>query len=197
MRGPIRSRSSSTVLGAAINVDFVSLTPFSGALYEGEKATLAGGAIVNADHPKYSGSGFLDFFHTDGASATFNVVAASAGAQKLVVRYASGQGNPVPGMQLYVNGVLSPMPPFAPTGSWRVWADSDSVPRHARGREQHAQIRQYDGPVHEHRLYHPDTELHGSVCARFADGEHHTALGYVADFGRKRGLYRDDHQPRQ
>jgi hypothetical protein len=63
---------------------------------EAESAALAGGAVVETDHPGYSGSGFVGGF-TDGhrgtARTTFAVSAASAGSYTLALGYANGTGS--------------------------------------------------------------------------------------------------------
>jgi hypothetical protein len=111
--------------GAPINVDYLSVTPFRGAFYEGESATLSGGATVMADHPRYTGRGFVDFKATSGASATFNVSAEAAGPHTVVLRYAAGEGTAVKGMQTNVNGALAPAVSYASTGSWNYWQSSE------------------------------------------------------------------------
>jgi hypothetical protein len=183
--------------GSPINVDYISLTPFTGALYEAENATLAGGTIVQTNHPRYSGSGFVDFVSTNGASAAFNVAAASSGPQNLVVHYAAGQGSPVTGMQLYVNGASVATPAYASTGSWKIWQDSDPYIVTLAAGNNTAQAREHDGSVHEHRLHHADTERHGSVFAGLANREPHAALEDPPAFRGKCDLLRHDRQPRQ
>jgi hypothetical protein len=111
--------------GPPINVDYVSLTPFRGAFYEAEGATLAGGATVMSDHPRYSGTGFVDFKATSGASVSFDVKAATAGPHTVIVRYGAGSGAPVTGVTLVVNGVQAPATTFASTGAWNIWQSSE------------------------------------------------------------------------
>ena len=92
--------------------------------YEAEDAALASGAKVDAEHNGYSGTGFAGGSWNSGASVTFTVTAATAGAQPVNVRYANGP-NPFDGAKtysVYVNGVEQPQWSFPKTGTWKTWA---------------------------------------------------------------------------
>ena len=56
-------------------------SPADQGYYEGEEATILGGASIAADHSKYSGSGFVANLTTVGSGVTFTVNAAQAGPQ--------------------------------------------------------------------------------------------------------------------
>ena len=65
-----------------------------------------GGAGINTDHSKYSGSGFVDNMTTQGSGVTFTVNAAQAGPQPVHLRYANGPNPSVKTkvVSLLVNG---------------------------------------------------------------------------------------------
>jgi len=100
--------------------------PGPSTVIQAEAAALGGGAAVNSNHAGYTGSGFVDRFTATGASATFTVNAASAGARDVTLRYANGP-NPFTGtktVSLYVNGTKVRQVPLATTGSvWATWGD--------------------------------------------------------------------------
>jgi hypothetical protein len=102
--------------------------------YEAETAGLSGGAGVNTDHAGYSGTGFVDGYWNSGATTSFTVSAASAGAHTLGVRYSNGP-DPFTGtktVSLYVNGTKVKQLALASTGNWDTWAThTEAVPLNA------------------------------------------------------------------
>src|SRR5690242_19647764 len=102
------SRTRLTVL-AILSLFLTLLTlPAAAAptIYELETGTRSGGAVVETDHPGYSGSGFVGGF-TDtnkGAAAVTTTVSASAASYSLTLRYANGTGS-AKTLSLYVAGV--------------------------------------------------------------------------------------------
>ncbi|RKQ86807.1 glucose/arabinose dehydrogenase [Solirubrobacter pauli] len=93
-------------------------------LYEAEEASVFGGAGINTDHSKYSGSGFVDNMTTQGSGVTFTVDAAQAGTQPVHVRYSNGP-NPsakTKVVSLLVNGTEVEPLSLPSTVDWKTWA---------------------------------------------------------------------------
>ncbi|MEV6960300.1 family 16 glycoside hydrolase [Streptomyces sp. NPDC051207] len=94
-------------------------------LYEAEEARLTGTAGINTDHTGYSGSGFVDRYHTEGkAATTFDVTVPEAGDYDVNLRYSNGP-HPYHGtksLSLYVNGEKTRRTELAPTGTWDAWS---------------------------------------------------------------------------
>lgn len=97
----------------------VTAAPANGA-YEAEAAQLSGGAKTNADHPGYTGSGFVDGYWNAGATTTFSVNAAGAGTYRVDIRYANAQNNPSTA-SLYVNGAKVKQTSFPKLANWDTW----------------------------------------------------------------------------
>ena len=92
---------------------------------EAEDAALSGGAAVNNNHPGHTGAGFVDGYWNAGATTTFSVNAAAAGAYNVGLRYANGP-NPFQGtksVSVYVNGTKVKQTRLASTGTWQTWAE--------------------------------------------------------------------------
>jgi hypothetical protein len=92
--------------------------------YEAEDASVFGGAGINTDHSKYSGSGFVDNMTTQGSGVTFTVNAAQAGPQPVHLRYANGP-NPsakTKVVSLIVNGTEVEPLSLPSTADWKTWA---------------------------------------------------------------------------
>ncbi|MFI1990503.1 TIM-barrel domain-containing protein [Actinoplanes sp. NPDC020271] len=96
-----------------------------GALCEAEDLALNGPSAAN-DHRDYTGHGFAAGFEGTGASATFAVAPATAGAQQLTVRYANSTGgdgqNVTRTLTVTVDGVAAGTLSLPPTGNWDTWA---------------------------------------------------------------------------
>ncbi len=91
--------------------------------YEGESATLSGGAKVMTDHKDYSGTGFVaGLYNTLNAKATFNVTVPTAGKYALVLRYADT--NATSNLGLYVNGSKLKNLSLPASGGWDTWKDA-------------------------------------------------------------------------
>ncbi len=100
-------------------------SPGSGVL-QAESASLSGGAKSNDNHPGYTGSGFVDGYWNQGATTSFTVNAAEAGAHDVTLRYANGP-NPFQGtktLSLSVNGGAVRQITLPSTGDWQTWADA-------------------------------------------------------------------------
>ncbi len=92
--------------------------------YEAEEAAVFGGAGINTDHSKYSGSGFVDNMTTQGSGVTFTVNAAQAGPQPVHIRYANGPNPSVKTkvVSLLVNGTEVDPLSLPSTVDWKTWA---------------------------------------------------------------------------
>ena len=92
--------------------------------YEAEEASVFGGAGINTDHSKYSGSGFVDNMTTQGSGVTFTVNAAQAGPQPVHLRYANGPNPSVKTkvVSLIVNGTEVEPLSLPSTIDWKTWA---------------------------------------------------------------------------
>ncbi|RII15639.1 Cycloisomaltooligosaccharide glucanotransferase precursor [Streptomyces sp. YIM 130001] len=92
--------------------------------HEAEEAHLTGSAGIDTEHAGYSGSGFVDGFGEEGASATFDVTAEKAGTYDVALRYANG-GYPEKGtksLSVYVNGEKAKQTELPDTGEWSTWS---------------------------------------------------------------------------
>jgi hypothetical protein len=101
------------------------------ARYEAENGRIAY-ASVAADHPGYSGTGFVDFDSRAGGSVEWTVTASAAGWSELRVRYANGSRAERP-MRLTVNGEPLDILYFGTTGGWDTWRDYTTTPLLAAG----------------------------------------------------------------
>lgn len=91
--------------------------------YEAEGATVSQG-VVEANHPGFSGTGFVNYDNVTGSSVQFTVSAASAGPATLVLGYANGTTIDRP-MDIAVNGsTVSAGRSFAGTGAWTTWTST-------------------------------------------------------------------------
>ncbi|MBC8061706.1 MAG: discoidin domain-containing protein [Clostridiaceae bacterium] len=91
--------------------------------YEGESATLSGGAKVNTDHSGYTGTGFVDGIQTSGSSqALFNVNVATTGYYDVTLRYADAMGSDRT-MSIYVNGTDVKQTVFPNLPTWNDWGN--------------------------------------------------------------------------
>lgn len=104
-------------------IDVVAASAPSGNLLEAELAILSGGAMVAADHPGYSGSGFVGGF-TDGnkgnAAVQFSYEASEAGNYSMKIGYANGTGNDKT-VSLYINGAKQQQIVLSATANWDIW----------------------------------------------------------------------------
>jgi hypothetical protein len=91
--------------------------------YEAEDAALLNTSVAT-DHTNYSGTGFVDKYVTlnVGASTTFTVNAASAGANSVSLRYANGTGSSKT-LSVYVNSLKIKQTTLAATANWDTWSD--------------------------------------------------------------------------
>ncbi|MFF3753682.1 CBM35 domain-containing protein [Streptomyces sp. NPDC002018] len=105
------------------------------ATLEAESAALSGGAAVSAEHPGYTGSGFVAGY-TDGnkgrASTSFTVPSAAAGAGSLRIRYANGTTATMT-LSLFVNGTRLRQISLPATANWQTWATRDEPLTYTKG----------------------------------------------------------------
>lgn len=87
--------------------------------YQGEDATLAGGASVESTNAGFNVSGYINFPTTGGSLTWYEVDGNAGGPTNIRLRYALGatSGRTV---EFTVNGVTSSLT-FNPTGSWTTW----------------------------------------------------------------------------
>lgn len=90
--------------------------------FEGESASLSGGAKVNTDHKGYSGTGFVDGYLAVGAAATFSVPTSVTGNYNATLHYANATGS-AKKVSIYVNGALVKQTTLANLANWDTWAD--------------------------------------------------------------------------
>lgn len=101
---------------------YVIETDTAEGVYEAENASITG-AVVDASHPGFSGSGFVDYQHAGGDAVEFTVNVASAGRYALDFRYANGSGaDRLTGLSVNGLAVANGLS-FARTGSWRTWGE--------------------------------------------------------------------------
>jgi Carbohydrate binding module (family 35) len=87
---------------------------------EAENATIFHGT-VDADHPGFSGAGFVNYTNEVGSYVEWTVNAAAAGPVRLTFRYANGTPTNRP-MDIRVNGaVVSAGMAFNSTTTWENW----------------------------------------------------------------------------
>ncbi|TDV57190.1 CBM35 domain-containing protein [Actinophytocola oryzae] len=92
---------------------------------EAESSTLSGGAVVESEHPGYSGTGYVGGFvdaNRGNATATFTVAGATSGNHNLTVRYANGTGA-TRTMSLLVNGSTRQIA-LPATANWDTWTST-------------------------------------------------------------------------
>ncbi|MFF1869106.1 CBM35 domain-containing protein [Kitasatospora herbaricolor] len=108
--------------------------PVTGQL-EAESAVLSGGASVASDHAGFTGSGFVGGFtdaNKGGASTSFAVQSAVAGAGSVRIRYANGTGSAMT-LSLLVNGAKVRQVSLPATANWDTWGTSDQAVTFAAG----------------------------------------------------------------
>src|SRR3954471_24079219 len=97
-----------------------------GAVYEAERARLAGGAFPFHDFPEFTGDGYAGGFWIDGASTTFDVPVVAAGHHRVSLRYRT---EPTPrGLAITLDGKLvlrTVLPASGAAG--QVWAEQAEV----------------------------------------------------------------------
>lgn len=171
-----------------------------GVLCEAEDLQLSGLGTAT-DHRDYTGQGFAAGFEGTGASATFAVTTATAGAQQLTVRYANSTGgdgqNVARTLTVTVDGVAAGTLSLPPTGSWDTWALASVPLTLTAGRHEVALVRTAtdSGNINVDSLavLTPGTAYPGPVTP----GPQDCAYGTVceADTGAKAGgaKFADDH----
>ena len=104
-----------------VNVDNAAVAPLPAGL-EAESAQLSGGAVVESEHPGYSGTGYVGGFvdaNKGNATAMFTLTGVTAGDRTLTIRYANGTGG-TRTMSLVVNGSTRQIS-LPATANWDTW----------------------------------------------------------------------------
>ena len=111
-----------------VNLDNVAVSPAdapaTGTL-EAESAQLSGGAVIETEHPGFTGSGYAGGFtdaNKGNAAASFAVSATAGGSAPVTLRYANGTGG-ARTMSLVVNGSTQQIT-LPATASWDSWGTS-------------------------------------------------------------------------
>lgn len=88
--------------------------------YEAEDATIIQ-RVVEANHPGFSGTGFVNYDNVTGSAVEWTVNAAVAGTATVTIRFANGTAANRP-MDITVNGTLVANDlAFGSTGTWDFW----------------------------------------------------------------------------
>ncbi|HWO65962.1 MAG TPA: family 16 glycoside hydrolase [Umezawaea sp.] len=98
--------------------------PPTAVTYEAERAAISGGAEITTSRPGYTGTGFVYGYWNQGATTSFSVNAATAGAYNVALRYSNGP-NPSAGtksVSVYVNGTKVRQVRLASTTTWDEWS---------------------------------------------------------------------------
>lgn len=112
------------------NVDYLDVTQTGGgpqpetSEHEAEDGTLSGGTAVAANHPGYSGTGFVDYPGGTGPNVkvSWQVTPNVGGLYNLTFRYANGSSStPNRPLTLVVNGITIQSVDFTANGSWTTW----------------------------------------------------------------------------
>jgi glucose/arabinose dehydrogenase len=102
------------------NIDYLIVTPQT---LQAEYAVVSGPKVL-ANHPGYTGTGFVDYINNSGDYVEWLVYKHMAGAVTLNFRYANGATKNRP-LAVWVNGtVIAPELAFPPTGGWNQWANT-------------------------------------------------------------------------
>ena len=88
--------------------------------YQAEDARLSG-AVVKADHSRYTGTGYADYTNATGDYVEFTVNVPAAGRYALEFRYANGGTTDRPLIMSVNNSDGLAIVNFPPTGSWTTW----------------------------------------------------------------------------
>ena len=121
-----------TLLAALLATTYLSPAPaWAADALEAENAVLSGGAVVQTEHPGYTGSGFVGGY-TDGnkgnASTSFSVSSPKAGSGTVTLRYANGTGVAMT-LSLYAGGSKVRQISLPATANWDTWGTAaEAVP---------------------------------------------------------------------
>ena len=170
--------------------------------YEAEDAILADGAGINTDHLDYSGTGFVDGFGNEGASATFTVNVAATGGREIILRYANG--DPESTLSLYINDVKIEQMKMPQTGTgegnWDKWGDKIIIEKLNEGEnsikfkydpEDHARVNLdyitvsdevVDIPIPPGTLYEAENETLEGGAAINNNNPNYSGEGFVEGF---------------
>lgn len=103
----------------------------TGVKYEAEEASLFGKtsatkASVSTVHSGYSGSGFVEGMHQEGAGVTFYADVRTGGDYEVDLRYGNGTGAGQT-ISIYVNGTRVRQTELSPLANWNSWASQAEV----------------------------------------------------------------------
>ncbi|ANZ40390.1 hypothetical protein BBK82_34595 [Lentzea guizhouensis] len=110
------------VLAAALVASGVAAVSAAPTTYQAESAALSGGARAETEHAGYTGSGYVGGFtdaHRGAAAVTVTTSGSTAGANRLVLRYANGTGS-TRTLTLAVNGGTRQLS-LPATAGWASW----------------------------------------------------------------------------
>lgn len=120
----------------------------AGTLYQAETGSTLRSAAAKSEHTGYTGTGFVDFSATSGASMQLdNVSIGTAGAKNLAIRYALGSTT-ARTLDVYVNGTRALTGvTFNPTGGWSSWGSVQvQVPMRVGGNTVRLETTGTEGP---------------------------------------------------
>ncbi len=105
-----------------VNLDHITVTDTITWHYEAENAALSGSAAKDAEHPNYTGTGFVKGFTSIGAAAGFSVNVEDAASYDVKLRYSNGNTDSKT-LSLYLNGSKVKQISLSKTGSWSAWSE--------------------------------------------------------------------------
>jgi dextranase len=88
---------------------------------EAEDARLGGVALLDTEHPGYSGSGYVSGFDQFGSSALYSIILGQAGNYSLKYRYSAGNGT-AGNIALFINGARVKSLTCTGTSDWKTWS---------------------------------------------------------------------------
>ncbi|WNG37978.1 carbohydrate-binding protein [Archangium violaceum] len=105
-----------------VNLDSLTIAPPPPPMLvlEAEDAALSSGAIVQNDHPGYSGRGFVAGYWNSGAATTFTLQASTAGTYSATLKYSNGNGS-ARTVSMVLNGVRTQLT-LPATADWNTWS---------------------------------------------------------------------------
>ena len=106
-----------------VNLDFITLTEATTRHYEGENATLSGGAVIEDEYTGYTGKGYVGGFETENSKVDFQVNVENAADYDVKLRYALGHTDEDKTISLYLNGNKVKQITLARTGGWDIWKE--------------------------------------------------------------------------
>lgn len=108
----------------SINIDSYTVQPEDAIYLQAENSMLSGGTNTNTNHAGYIGTGFVDSWVSQGATASFAVQCDVTGYYDLLIRYSNGEASSKR-LSLYVNGskVETIDFPVVSAANWEMWSE--------------------------------------------------------------------------